>query len=668
MTSYSIRDLSIQSKLLVIPVVTAVFMTVWVFIYLLPLIESKITSAKKVATQHVVEVAWSILDNYSEQSKQGSITVEEAKQRARFQISKIRYEGSEYIWINDLAPKMIMHPIKPELDGQELATTKDQNGKNLFVEMVKVCKEKGGGIVEYMWPKAGSQQPVPKISYVKLYEPWGWIVGSGVYADDIVKEIRFIRLIIIGGCFAFVVFTTVLVVAATRLLVTRPIHKAIGVAEELATGNFNSEIVPGPADEAGQLLAAMKAISGQVTPILQGINNSSRQMAQSALQITDIAISITEASKKQQECSNDVSSATDELRSTSETVRALSDTVRSEYSSVEKIAEQGLRAVQTNCERITDTVQIVSGAAQDAATLQVVGDQIHTIIGSITDIADQTNLLALNAAIEAARAGDQGRGFAVVADEVRNLATKTTQEAEQIKKIITELTDQVNRTLKTMEHAVVQVSSGAEQTNETAQVIKQMIDSFRGFSSINLQISEASQSQMSRLDVVDRSLATLFAAIKDSAKRVGIAATISSDLTSMTREITKQVGRFAFDHGTQNNQQDNGKRKFPRFQCGLFVMAECSALEIQTFGLSYDVCLGGMRLRIPKDVSLPVGAALALHIKMPASSLREYQNQPPLKLAAKILWVEPHGYNTHYGVEFQGVVMAQQQLEQFINT
>jgi methyl-accepting chemotaxis protein len=658
----SIQNVSIQTKLLVIPAVTALFMTGWLFAYLLPLIDSKLTSAKEATTQHVVEVAWNVLDNYNEQARKGTLTVEEAQKKAQAQINKIRYAGSEYIWINDLVPKMIMHPIKPELDGQNLSATKDPNGKSLFLDMVKVCKEKGGGFVTYMWPKPGFQEPVPKISYVKLYEPWGWIVGSGMYADDVAKEITSTRLILVGGCFGFVCFITVLVIGTTRFLVTRPIRKAIAVAEDLAAGNFNLEIVPGAADEAGQLLAAMKVISEQVTPILRGINNSSKQMAQSALQITDMAINITEASKKQQECSNNVSSATDDLRTTSDTVRTLTDTVRSEYTSVEKITEQGLQAVQTNRERITDTVQVVSGAARDAATLQVVGEKIHTIIGSITDIADQTNLLALNAAIEAARAGEQGRGFAVVADEVRNLATKTTRETEEIKKIISELTSQVGKTLKAMEDAVKQVSSGAEQTNETALVIEQLIDSFKGFSNINLQIADASQSQIARLDVVDHSLESLFTAIRNGAKRVGITATISSDLTSVTREITKEIGQFRFDQ-TRDTMVDNGKRKFPRFQSGLFVLVECTDLDVQAFGLSYDVCLGGMRLRIPKDVALPVGAILRLDVKLPASSLGDYQKQKPLNLTAKVLWIEPHGFNTHYGIEFQGAGMVRQQLE-----
>ncbi len=660
----SLKDVSIQMKLLIIPVVTAIFMTGWVFLYLLPLIDSKIQFTKEAATQQVVEIAWSIIDSYNERAKKGELSAEDARHGAIAQINKVRYSGTEYIWLNDLSPKMIMHPIKPELDGKDLSETKDPKGKRLFVDMAAVCKAKGGGIVNYMWPKPGASDPVPKISYVKLYEPWGWVIGSGVYADDIAKEISAIRLFIVGGNIAFIAFIAVLCVVITRLLVTKPIHEAITAAERLATGDFTAEIVSSSKDEAGQLLTAMRIITEHITPILKKIHGSSRQMGQSSLQITEISNSITNSSRLQQECSTSVSLATSDLRSTIESVRDLTDSAQNEFANIENVAEQGLRAVKDNTMQIASTVKVVSKAAQDAAELQIVGDKIHQIIGSITDIADQTNLLALNAAIEAARAGEQGRGFAVVADEVRNLATKTTLETEQIKVIIAELTGQVSRTLITLEQAVTQVSGGAEQNNETVRVIERMIESFKGFSTINCRISEAGHSQMERLELVNSSLDSLFSAIKNSATQIGITATISADLTSVTRDITKQLDMFTFDRFLQIASTSHEKRRFSRFISGLLTFVVCDAINLQAFGLSYDVSLSGMRLRIPKDAHIPVGSQIKLSIKLPFETFKEYTKQQPLDVMAKVVWTEAHGYNTHYGIDFQSITAHhRQQLE-----
>src|SRR5690606_17952817 len=93
--------------------------------------------------------------------------------------------GEEYFWINDMHPTMIMHPFKPELDGTDLTDDADPDGKHLFVEFVKAVEAAGAGFVDYQWPKPGADAPQPKISYVAGYEPWGWVIGSGVYVDDV---------------------------------------------------------------------------------------------------------------------------------------------------------------------------------------------------------------------------------------------------------------------------------------------------------------------------------------------------------------------------------------------------------------------------------------------------------------------------------------------------
>jgi hypothetical protein len=132
-----------------------------------------------------VEVAFSLLNEYEARAQKGEFSREEAQKRAAERLRNFRYSGKEYIWINDLQPKMIMHPYKPEMEGKDLSDFKDPKGKKLFVEMVNICREKGGGLVEYMWPKHEGKEPVDKISYVMLFKPWGWVIGTGIYIDDL---------------------------------------------------------------------------------------------------------------------------------------------------------------------------------------------------------------------------------------------------------------------------------------------------------------------------------------------------------------------------------------------------------------------------------------------------------------------------------------------------
>jgi methyl-accepting chemotaxis protein len=136
----------------------------------------------------LVETAFSLVQAQYALAKSGKISEDEAKSRAAEAVGKLRYQGDNYFWINDLKPVMVMHPTRPDLNGKNLADIKDPNGFALFVAFAKVARENRSGFVDYMWPKPGSDRPVEKSSYVALFEPWGWVIGTGVYNDDIAAE------------------------------------------------------------------------------------------------------------------------------------------------------------------------------------------------------------------------------------------------------------------------------------------------------------------------------------------------------------------------------------------------------------------------------------------------------------------------------------------------
>ena len=143
--------------------------------------------AREGKVRALVESVHATIQTFGEREARGELTREKAQQAALAVVKAIRYERREYFWINDLHPRMVMHPISPELDGADLSERKDPTGKRLFVEFVNAVKAgpEGAGFVTYRWPKPGFDQPVSKVSYVKLYQPWGWIVGSGLYLDDV---------------------------------------------------------------------------------------------------------------------------------------------------------------------------------------------------------------------------------------------------------------------------------------------------------------------------------------------------------------------------------------------------------------------------------------------------------------------------------------------------
>ena len=135
-------------------------------------------------TRSFVDQSLLVLEKFHALERQGEMTRAEAQGAAQAEISVLRYDGSEYVWLNDMRARMLMHPIKPALDGQDLMELEDTNGKRLFAEMIEVVERDGSGYVDYHWPKPGSEAPVPKRSYVTGFAPWDWVVGSGVYVDD----------------------------------------------------------------------------------------------------------------------------------------------------------------------------------------------------------------------------------------------------------------------------------------------------------------------------------------------------------------------------------------------------------------------------------------------------------------------------------------------------
>lgn len=142
---------------------------------------------RKIKTRHLVESATGVVRRFHELQTQGKMTEADARSAALATLKQLRYEKTDYFWVNDMQPRVLMHPIKPELDGKDASSIKDPEGNALFVEFVDTVKKSGSGFVEYLWPKPGFDHPVPKVSG---FAPWGWIIGSGIYIDDVDQTFR----------------------------------------------------------------------------------------------------------------------------------------------------------------------------------------------------------------------------------------------------------------------------------------------------------------------------------------------------------------------------------------------------------------------------------------------------------------------------------------------
>ncbi|GAM08816.1 hybrid signal transduction histidine kinase K [Geobacter sp. OR-1] len=247
-----LRNWGVFFKIVGISALSVGVVTFTLFIYLLPLIEGKLLSERKKALQHIVETATSTVVYYAEMVQEGKLDDASAQQQAIANIRAIRYGNNDYVWVHNLDNTMVLHPMAPLLEHKDLSNFKDSAGNRIFMDMNRLVRSEGRSFYGYFWPRPGSNEPVAKISYISLYEPWQWVVGSGVYVDDVAQEMSTLRHNILFG--ATILFAAILifsVYAARRI--NRPLKQALIHAADAAKGDSDIAL-KGCSDETHQLL------------------------------------------------------------------------------------------------------------------------------------------------------------------------------------------------------------------------------------------------------------------------------------------------------------------------------------------------------------------------------------------------------------------------------
>ena len=236
----------------------------------LMILKQNLLSDRQDKVQHLVDVAHGVLQHYAGLASAGKLSEEQAKQNALLAIQGLGYGNNNYFWINDMKPAMVMHPKKPSLNGKDLADFKDPDGKHLFVDFVDTVKRQGAGFVHYKWPKPGFEKPVPKISYVKGFAPWGWVIGSGIYLDDV--DAVFMRSLWKEGSIIAVILTSLVLIAVFIIrTLMKPLRAAAECADAIAAGDLNSTFGDiSSKDELGSLMKSLKTMQHELYESIEG--------------------------------------------------------------------------------------------------------------------------------------------------------------------------------------------------------------------------------------------------------------------------------------------------------------------------------------------------------------------------------------------------------------
>ncbi|WP_165219126.1 methyl-accepting chemotaxis protein [Affinirhizobium pseudoryzae] len=311
--------------------------------------------------------ALSVLKMYHEQEKSGLLSREQAQEAAKKVIATMRYDnGSGYFWINDMHPKMVMHPIKPELNGTDLTQNKDPNGKFLFVEFVNTVKKSGQGFVDYDWPKPGAEQPVEKYSHVAGFEPWGWVVGTGVYVDDLAamfwqKAMRFavissVGLLILTGV-AFLIVKSV----------TRPVAQLRAALQRMAAGDANVEIASADAkDELGDIARSVIVLRDAVNERAQLQARDAEQQRAIASDRERTAQEVQSNAARQEEVMHDLGQALEELARGNLSV-TLGD-LGHDYAKVRDDFNRAVSSLRKTITALSETGHVVNDSAADISS------------------------------------------------------------------------------------------------------------------------------------------------------------------------------------------------------------------------------------------------------------------------------------------------------------
>ncbi|WP_207459411.1 cache domain-containing protein [Azospirillum sp. SYSU D00513] len=521
-------------------------------------VRATILAEREKALRDVIDIAEGVLARYEAEANAGRLPREQAQKLAMETIGAMRYSGGEYLWINDFDHKILLHPVKPELVGKTMADFQDPAGTYMFREFVRVAKEKGSGYVGYMWSKPGLTEPVDKLSHVRTFKPWGWIVGTGIYMDDVATAVwnEAKRALLMLTAMALVVIGASVTIARS---ITGPLGGMTDAMHRLAEGDTEINVAAGndrtelsemaravvvfrdnavarrqleerqAAEQAAKerrsqrVDALIEQFERSIADVLRGVGSATVQLDATAKGMAAIA----------EETSRQAASSASASEQTSANVQTVAAAAEEMTSSLEEIARQ----VATSSSIAGEAVQEAGRTNVTVAGLSEAAQRIGDVVSLIQSIASQTNLLALNATIEAARAGEAGKGFAVVANEVKNLANQTAKATDEIAQHISAMQTSTGEAVAAIRNIGGTIAAMNDITGAISLSVEQQS---AATSEICRNVGEAAAGT--------REVSDNLTQVKQAAGETGAAATqvlgASGELSSQAGALRKEVSRF----------------------------------------------------------------------------------------------------------------------------